>query len=209
MTVAIYGRSIEPEFFPYLKRLVEGLERKGVGMVCEEKFAALLSGNYGYEPKFLNCFGRCTLIKEEVELLLSVGGDGTFLDSVIYVKDSGVPVLGVNSGHLGFLANVPVEEIEDAVDFIVRLSSDTYESLLYQMSVKQRDVFLAIASEKSAREVTGSRFIKKYGLVSPSSVSSAVKSLLDKDFITNDKGTYSVYDKFFLLWLSRQNLLVP
>lgn len=50
--------------------------------------------------------------------------------------------------------------IEDAVDFIVRLSSDTYESLLYQMSVKQRDVFLAIASEKSAREVTGSRFIK-------------------------------------------------
>ena len=100
MTVAIYGRSIEPEFFPYLKRLVEGLERKGVGMVCEEKFAALLSGNYGYEPKFLNCFGRCTLIKEEVELLLSVGGDGTFLDSVIYVKDSGVPVLGVNSGHL-------------------------------------------------------------------------------------------------------------
>ena len=56
MTVAIYGRSIEPEFFPYLKRLVEGLERKGVGMVCEEKFAALLSGNYGYEPKFLNCF---------------------------------------------------------------------------------------------------------------------------------------------------------
>jgi len=89
MTVAIYGRSIEPEFFPYLKRLVEGLERKGVGMVCEEKFAALLSGNYGYEPKFLNCFGRCTLIKEEVELLLSVGGDGTFLDSVIYVKDSG------------------------------------------------------------------------------------------------------------------------
>ena len=39
MTVAIYGRSIEPEFFPYLKRLVEGLERKGVGMVCEEKFA--------------------------------------------------------------------------------------------------------------------------------------------------------------------------
>lgn len=82
-----------------------------------------------------------------------------------------------------------------------------YESLLYQMPVKQRDVFLAIASEKSAREVTGSSFIRKYGLVSPSSVSSAVKSLLDKDFITNDKGAYSVYDKFFLLWLSRQGLL--
>ena len=64
MTVAIYGRSIEPEFFPYLKRLVEGLERKGVGMVCEEKFAALLSGNYGYEPKFLNCFGTFGVFSE-------------------------------------------------------------------------------------------------------------------------------------------------
>ncbi len=97
--------------------------------------------------------------------------------------------------------------IEDAVDFIVRLSSDTYQSLLYQMPVKQRDVFLAIATAKNATEVTGSAFIRKYGLVSPSSVSSAVNALLDKDFITSDKGTYSVYDKFFLLWLERQGYL--
>jgi AAA+ ATPase superfamily predicted ATPase len=97
--------------------------------------------------------------------------------------------------------------IEDAVDFIVRLSSDTYQSLLYQMPVKQRDVFLAIAMAGSATEVTGSSFIRKYGLVSPSSVSSAVNALLDKDFITNDRGVYSVYDKFFLLWLERQGYL--
>ena len=98
--------------------------------------------------------------------------------------------------------------IEENIDFIVKQSSDTYESLLYQMPVKQRDVFLAIASAKEAKEVTGSSFIRKYGLVSPSSVSSAVKSLLDKGFITNDKGVYSVYDKFFLLWLDRKGYLV-
>ena len=98
--------------------------------------------------------------------------------------------------------------IEETIDFIVKQSSDTYEYLLYQMPVKQRDVFLAIASAKEAKEVTGSSFIRKYGLVSPSSVSSAVKSLLDKDFITNDKGVYSVYDKFFLLWLDRKGYLV-
>ena len=63
MTVAIYGRSIEPEFFPYLKRLVEGLERKGVGMVCEEKFAALLSGNYGYETEIFELFRQMYLDK--------------------------------------------------------------------------------------------------------------------------------------------------
>ena len=97
--------------------------------------------------------------------------------------------------------------IDEAIDFIVRLSSDTYESLLYQMPVKQRDVFLAIASERNAREISGSRFVKKYGLLSSSSVSSAVKGLLDKDFITNDLGSYSVYDKFFLLWLENRGML--
>ena len=100
------------------------------------------------------------------------------------------------------------DTIDEAIDFIVKQSSDTYESLLYQMPVKQRDVFLAIASANEAKEVTGSAFIRKYGLVSPSSVSSAIKSLLDKDFIANDKGAYSVYDKFFLLWLDRKGYLV-
>ncbi len=97
--------------------------------------------------------------------------------------------------------------IGGAIDFIVRLSSDSYESLLYQMPAKQRDVFLAIASENNAKEVSGSAFVRKYGLISPSSVSSAVRGLLEKDFITNDAGVYSVYDKFFLLWLGSKGLL--
>jgi len=97
--------------------------------------------------------------------------------------------------------------IDDAINLIIRLSSDTYEALLYQMPVKQRDVFLAIASEKKAKEVTSSAFIKKYGLVSSSSVSSALNGLLEKDFITNDLGSYSVYDQFFSLWLESKGLL--
>lgn len=97
--------------------------------------------------------------------------------------------------------------IEPAVDFIVRLSSDTYESLFYQMPVKQRSVFLAIASEGKASEVTGSAFVKRHGLVSASSAASGIKGLLDKDFITNEAGVYSVYDKFFQLWLKSRHLI--
>lgn len=81
--------------------------------------------------------------------------------------DAWIPLLGAVTSYIHRTLNVlfsrtekggtcSVGMIEDAVDFIVRLSSDTYESLLYQMSVKQRDVFLAIASEKSAREETSS-----------------------------------------------------
>lgn len=94
-----------------------------------------------------------------------------------------------------------VEEVDHAIEYILRMSSDTYESLLYQMPEKQRTVFIAIAMEGKAREVNGAAFLKKYKLPSASSVSSALKGLLDKDFITVDKGVYMAYDQFFVLWL--------
>lgn len=97
--------------------------------------------------------------------------------------------------------------IKSAEEFIIRLSSDSYESLFYQMPSKQRSVFLAIASDGKAYEILGTKFINRYHLVSASSVSSAVKGLLDKDFITCESGTYSVYDKFFLLWLKHQKII--
>lgn len=100
-----------------------------------------------------------------------------------------------------------VDMVEPAIDFVVRLSSDTYESLFYQMPQKQRSVFLAIASEGKAAEVMSGAFVKRHSLVSASSVSSALKGLLDKDFITNDNGVYSVYDKFFQIWLSKRGLI--
>lgn len=98
--------------------------------------------------------------------------------------------------------------IEDAVDFIVRLSSDSYESLLYQMPVKQRDLLLAIASERKATQIKSGKFVKKHSLLSASSVSAALKGLLDKDFLTEDKGVYSLYDKFFVLWLEKKGLIL-
>ena len=97
--------------------------------------------------------------------------------------------------------------VDEAIDFIIRLSSDTYESLFYQMPEKQRLLFLAIAKEGKAKEVNGGQFLKRHKLSSASSVSSALKGLLDKDFITVDKGVYSVYDQFFPLWLKFKGLI--
>ena len=100
-----------------------------------------------------------------------------------------------------------VSMVDEAVEFIIRLSSDTYESLFYQMPEKQRSLFLAIAREGKAKEVTSGAFIKRNKLNSASSVSSALKGLLDKDFITEDKNVYSVYDQFFALWLKFKGLI--
>ena len=102
--------------------------------------------------------------------------------------------------------NCSIDDIDIAIDRLLDFSADTYESLLYQMPEKQRSVFLAIASEKEAKAISGGAFVRKHRLSSASSVMSAVKGLLEKDFITFDKGVYKVYDRFFLAWLQRNKL---
>lgn len=99
------------------------------------------------------------------------------------------------------------EMVDEAIDFILRLSSDTYESLYYQMPEKQRMLFLAIAREGKASSITGGAFINKHKLNSASSVNSALKGLLEKDFITVNKNIYSVYDQFFPLWLKFKGII--
>lgn len=104
----------------------------------------------------------------------------------------------------GETATLPM--IDEAINYILDISSDTYESLLYQMPEKQRNVFLAIAEEREVSGISGGNFAKRHHLQSPSAVVSAVKGLLEKDFITHDKNVYKVYDRFFQLWLEREML---
>ncbi len=96
--------------------------------------------------------------------------------------------------------------IDEAIGYILDISSDTYEGMLYQMPEKQRNVFIAIGSGRDVKGISGGDFAKRHHLPSPSAVVSAVKGLLEKDFITQDKNVYKVYDKFFQLWLERKFL---
>lgn len=96
-----------------------------------------------------------------------------------------------------------VDMIDSVVGSILDDSSDTYQSLLIQMPEKQRMVFQAIAKAGKATSVSGAEFVKKYHLQSASTVLSAIRGLLDKDFITREGNTYMVYDRFFALWLLR------
>lgn len=96
-----------------------------------------------------------------------------------------------------------LEGVDDTIDYLLDLYSENYETQLSQMSEKQRIVFRAIVAEGKAKNVTGGTFIKKYRLWSASSVMSALKALLDKDFVTQEDGAYIPYDQFFALWLQR------
>ncbi len=95
------------------------------------------------------------------------------------------------------------DKVDEAVDYLLGLYSENFATMLSQMSERQRIVFRAITMEGKARNVTSGAFIKKYRLSSASSVMSAVKALLDKDFLTQEGDAYVPYDQFFALWLSR------
>lgn len=98
--------------------------------------------------------------------------------------------------------------IEDAIDFIINLNSEHYETMFSQMSEKQRQAFLAIATEKRAKNISSSEFVHKYRLMTPSSVVSAVKGLMEKDFITQENNEYYVYDYFFPVWLVKKGYII-
>lgn len=93
--------------------------------------------------------------------------------------------------------------IDGAISYTLDMASDTYETLLCQIPERQRNVFIAIAIEGEVANVTSGAFIRKYHLPSASSVNSAVKGLLAKDFITLGKNGYQAYDKLFALWVRR------
>lgn len=91
--------------------------------------------------------------------------------------------------------------VDDAINYILDMFSETYQDLLERIPEKQREVFIAIAKEGKAKAITGKTFIKKHHLQTSSVINAAVRGLLEKDFITVDKGVYTINDPFFALWL--------
>lgn len=97
-----------------------------------------------------------------------------------------------------------INDVEPAINHILALNSELYVDILYQLSLRQKELLIAIAQEGRATHITSGKFIKQYYLNGASSVQKACSVLLDKQLITNDTGVYQVYDRFMQLWLLRR-----
>lgn len=84
---------------------------------------------------------------------------------------------------------------------VIQIQELSYQDTIAQLPARQKPVFIAIAKEKVASNVTSSGFVKSYGLGTASSVQSAVKGLLEKDLITRTEKGYRVYDYFLAEWI--------
>lgn len=111
-------------------------------------------------------------------------------------------VLNVLYAHKTYDIVYERKDIDEAIQIILQRNAFAYKSLLYQLSPKQKEVLRAIAKEGKVQGIMTKQFLHVHRLTS-STVQGAIKVLLDRDFITNEDGTYYVYDHFFSLWLCR------
>src|SRR5664280_1033667 len=87
--------------------------------------------------KSVESFSDLRSLSSLPEMVLSVGGDGTFLETVLQVKDMGIPIAGVNTGRMGFLANISADEISKSVDLLCKSEYEIIERCLLQISHPQ------------------------------------------------------------------------
>lgn len=113
MKVGVFGSEYQAEKQNVIKRLFEKLRQQESEIYIDSRFYSFLTDGLDYEPPVTGI-----LIGDEFDLdvALSVGGDGTFLRTAARVNKQNIPILGINTGRLGFLADISSNEIEDALD---------------------------------------------------------------------------------------------
>lgn len=118
MKVAIYGQYYQNSTEPIIKDIFVFFNTNKVEMVIDSEFLKIL-----YEKNIVRkeykTFESHTELDQSFDMLISIGGDGTILRAATLVRDSGVPILGINAGRLGFLATVQKENIAAFMQFVI------------------------------------------------------------------------------------------
>lgn len=114
-TVIIYSKEGKPKTDEGISRLISELCKRGIKIYINQKSAALFSCP---EVELIDKFSDLNDLKVVPDLVLSVGGDGTFLETMLKVRGSGIPIAGVNTGRMGFLANISRDEISHSIDLL-------------------------------------------------------------------------------------------
>ena len=118
MKIAIYGQFYQNSTEPIIRDIFQFFTQKKVEMVVERDFLELLNEKHIVHESFAT-FQSHTDLDASFDMLLSIGGDGTILRAITLVRDSGIPVLGINAGRLGFLASVQKENITDFLQLVI------------------------------------------------------------------------------------------
>lgn len=119
MLVAIYNRTFEERNIPQLQHILQKIHDHQIQMVFFKDFYDRFQSHLTFEtsPVF---FSNKYDLPKATDMMISLGGDGTLLDTITYVGSSNIPVIGINLGRLGFLAAIPENELDSAILSLVR-----------------------------------------------------------------------------------------
>ncbi len=118
MNVAIFGKIVPSPFLEYVQDLISKLENVGCRLLIYDPYFELIKDKISFKSR-VEVFKTHHELINSVDYLFSIGGDGTLLDTITLVRDSGIPILGINLGRLGFLSSISKEETSKAIDDII------------------------------------------------------------------------------------------
>jgi NAD+ kinase len=147
--VAIYSKDNKSKTRDGVTKLVQEFCKRGIKIqIFQRTEDTLICPG----TELIERFSDLNTLSGLPDLVLSVGGDGTFLETVMKVKDMGIPVAGVNTGRLGFLANIPDEEISHSIDMLCKGEFEIVERSLLEIS-KPDNIFNG-ESSSALNEIT-------------------------------------------------------
>lgn len=119
MTIAVYARNTKDNHPLYIEKLIALLKKEKVNLIVYEPYYQFLKQEFHFNTilKTFNCYET---LKSKADYVVCLGGDGTILETVALVRKSGIPVLGVNTGRLGFLASVSKDDIDKAITLLIK-----------------------------------------------------------------------------------------
>lgn len=137
MRVGVFGSEYQVERQSLIKRLFEKLHTLEAEIYVDTRFYTFLSDAFNFEPRVTDLLTEDEL-DLDLDFALSLGGDGTFLRTAARVNKHDIPILGINTGRLGFLADVGSNEIEDTLDEIFKNYYKVEERTLLRLHTDDR-----------------------------------------------------------------------
>ncbi|MDR0833229.1 MAG: NAD kinase [Candidatus Symbiothrix sp.] len=131
MKIGLFGSDYQADKQQFIKKLFDDLTRYGAEIWVEQSFYDYLATKIGYTPQIQ---GIISIENQPVDLVFSLGGDGTFLRAANWVGRQNIPILGFNTGHLGFLATVGTDEIDAMLGDIFNRRYQIEERSLLQIA---------------------------------------------------------------------------
>jgi NAD+ kinase len=116
-TIGIFSRKFSAKHRNAMQNILTSIDNLGGKVLIFKPLYNNIAKDFNI-PGFAGTFDNHEELKSKAQMLISLGGDGSLLEAVSYVRDSGIPILGVNIGRLGFLSSVDVSEIKTAIESI-------------------------------------------------------------------------------------------